>query len=178
VLQVDTPQRLYHEPCDLFVAAFIGSPAMNLVEATVEHGTVRFARQAIALPGDRDLPDGPVIVGIRPESFEDAAFASPGLPTFEAEISVVEELGSDTHVFFPVAARPITAELLEAGAGDTSLLPGGETLFTARVDPRTAARVGGRIELAIDPARLHFFDPETGRRLVAATPEPELAGAR
>jgi multiple sugar transport system ATP-binding protein len=178
VLQVDTPQRLYSEPRDLFVAAFIGSPAMNLVEAAVDGGAVRFGSYAIPLPAVRAVPDGPVILGVRPESFEDAAFAPPGLPVFDVEISVVEELGSDTHVFFPVKARAITAELLEAGDGESALIAGADSLFTARVDARSAARVGGRLQLAVDPARLQFFDSETGRRLVAGATARELAAAR
>jgi len=178
VLQVDTPQRLYQEPRDLFVAAFIGSPAMNLVEATVERGTVRFGPHAIPLPADAAPADGPVILGIRPESFEDAAFAAPDAPTLDVEVSVVEELGSDTHVFFPVDARAITAELLEAAEGKMSLLADAEALFTARVDPRSDARVGAPLRLAVDPARLQFFAATTGLRLQDRRAEPALAAAR
>jgi multiple sugar transport system ATP-binding protein len=104
-----------------------------------------------------------VILGIRPEGFEDPAFAR-GLPTIEVVVEVVEDLGSDAHVFFTVDARSITAEVLEAG-GEEGLITDGGAMFTARVDPRTTARVGRRLELAIDPARFHFFDPETGTRL-------------
>src|SRR5262249_27836681 len=90
IIQVDVPQRLYHEPSDLFIAAFIGSPAMNLVEARVDEGTVSFGQ--FHLPTAResrpDRPEGRVILGIRPESFEDAAFA-PALPTLEVQVEVV-----------------------------------------------------------------------------------------
>ena len=170
VLQVDTPQRLYREPRDLFVAAFIGSPAMNLVEATVEGGVVRFGGHALPL-GPAAPADGPVILGIRPESFEDAAFAAPDLPALEVDVSVVEDLGADSHVFFPVDARAMTAELLEADEE----IPG-DALFTARVDSRSAARVGTRLRLAVDPAQLYFFAPATGERIAARA--PELVGAR
>jgi multiple sugar transport system ATP-binding protein len=175
ILQVDTPHRLYAEPCDLFVAGFIGSPAMNLVEATVEGGVVRFADYAIPLAPGHAVADGSVIVGIRPEGFEDPAFA-PGLPTIEVVVEVLEDLGSDAHVFFTVDARSITAEVLEAGGEAQGMIADAGALFTARVDARTAARVGARIELAVDPARLHFFDPHTGARLVSAA-APELAAA-
>jgi multiple sugar transport system ATP-binding protein len=166
LLQVDTPHVLYAEPRNLFVAGFIGSPAMNLVEATVDAGVVRFAGYQVPLVRARAVPDGPVILGIRPEAFEDTAFA-PGLPTIEVVVEVLEDLGSDAHVFFTVDARSITAELLEAAADDEqSLIADGGALFTARVDARTAARVGDRLELAVDSERLHFFDPQTGARLV------------
>jgi multiple sugar transport system ATP-binding protein len=178
VLQVDTPQRLYREPRDLFVAAFIGSPAMNLVEATVERGVVRFGGFAIPLAPAAAPPDGRVVVGIRPESFEDAAFATSGLPTLDVDVSVVEELGSDTHVFFTVDAKAITAEVLEAAEADDTLLPGAGSLFTARVDARSRARVGAGLRLAVDPAGLQFFDAAGGERLVAHAPERELAGTR
>ena len=173
ILQCDRPQALYARPNNLFIAAFIGSPAMNLVEATYEDGAVRFGQYQVPLAappaGDR------FVLGIRPESFEDPAFA-PGLPTIRAQVAVVEELGSDAHVFFTVDAAPMTAEVLEA-ASDQGLLPGSGSLFTARVDARTAARVGGTLELAVDPARFHYYDAATGERLAAAG-APELAGVR
>ena len=170
ILQVDRPQRLYAEPRNLFIAAFIGSPAMNLVEATIDGDQVTFGQYRVPLASPRS--PGKVVLGIRPESFEDAAFA-PGLPTLEVAVEVVEELGSDAHVFFHVDAPPVTAEVLEAR--DESILPGNKALFTARVDERTTAQVGGRLDLAVDPARFHFFDPDSGDRLGAA--ERELATA-
>ncbi|MGZ4411707.1 MAG: ABC transporter ATP-binding protein [Gaiellaceae bacterium] len=173
ILQVDAPQRLYEEPRGLFVAAFIGSPAMNLVEATIEHGSVRFGDHSIALDPQRRpaLADGkPLVLGVRPESFEDGAVAPAGLPRIEVKVEVLEELGSDAHVFFHVDAKRISAESLEAAAEDATLLAEEGSLFTARVDPRTSARVGARLELAVDPGRFHFFDPESGRSLLAAEP--------
>jgi multiple sugar transport system ATP-binding protein len=173
ILQCDRPQALYAQPNNLFIAAFIGSPAMNLVEAAYEDGAVRFGqfRVPLAAPPARDR----VVLGIRPESFEDAAFA-PGLPTIRVEVAVLEELGSDAHLFFYVDAPPMTAEVLES-AGDDALLAADRALFTARVDARTGARVGQTVELAVDPGRFHFFDPATGDRLVPAG-APELVGAR
>jgi multiple sugar transport system ATP-binding protein len=170
ILQVDEPQRLYQEPDNVFIAAFIGSPAMNLVEAHLDDGSVSFGQFRVPLPADRrpDTPDGRVILGIRPENFEDAAFA-PGLPTLDAVVEVVEELGSDTHVFFNVEAPQITAEILES-VGEERLLLSDSALFTARVDLRTHARVGSRLELAADPGRFQFFSPDTGARLAAHTP--------
>jgi multiple sugar transport system ATP-binding protein len=176
LLQVDTPHRLYAEPVNLFVAGFIGSPAMNLVEAIVEAGVVRFAGYSVPLAPGRGVPEGPVDLGIRPESFEDARFA-PGLPTIEVVVEVLEDLGSDAHVFFPVEARSITAEVLEAGDEAQSLIDG-TALMTARVDARTGARVAQRLELAVDAQRFHFFDPHSGERLVpAGAPDAALAAS-
>jgi multiple sugar transport system ATP-binding protein len=169
LLQVDEPQHLYEHPCDLFVAAFIGSPAMNLVEATVDGGEIQFGQYRIPLADSRRAAVAGadrVVLGIRPESFEDSAFAARELPRIEVTVEVLEELGSDAHVFFGVDAPPITAETLEANADDATLLTLERALFTARVDARTRARVHDRLELAVDPTRLQFFDPATGRSLV------------
>jgi len=164
ILQCDRPQALYARPSNLFIAAFIGSPAMNLVEATYEDGAVRFGQYSV--PVANPPAASRFVLGIRPESFEDAAFA-PGLPTIDVQVTVLEELGSDAHVFFTVDAAPMTAEVLES-ASDQGLLPGAGALFTARVDARTSARMGGPLELAVDPARFHYYDPVTGDRLSAA----------
>jgi multiple sugar transport system ATP-binding protein len=169
ILQVDAPQRLYEQPRDLFVAGFIGSPAMNLVDATVEGGEIRFGQFRVPLDGElRPKLGSPrqVVLGIRPESFEDAAFASRELPTIDVVIVVLEELGSDAHVFFHVDAPRITPEAIEAEGEDTATLVTEENaLLNARVDPRTAGHVGGKLRLAVDPARFHFFEPETGASL-------------
>ena len=117
IQQVASPQMLYSEPANLFVAAFIGSPAMNLVEARVDDGSVEFAGFRIPLaPGRRPARDGDVILGIRPESFEDAAFGDPALPQFDVEAMVIEELGADAHIIFPVDASPVVAEDLKAAS--------------------------------------------------------------
>jgi multiple sugar transport system ATP-binding protein len=173
VQQVDTPQALYAKPENLFVAAFIGSPAMNLVEAQVADGEVRFGSHAIPLPADVSLPAGRVVAGLRPESFEDAAFADPSLPQLDVQVEVVEELGADTHVLFAVAAPPVdVSEVREAAGDDEALTTVEGSLFTARVDPATAARPGATLRLAVDPSRFHYFDPSTGLRL---DPQPAAA---
>jgi len=169
ILQCDTPHELYAHPKSIFIAAFIGSPAMNLVEATYEDGLLHFGQFAVPAPAP---PQQRLILGIRPEGFEDTRFA-PGLPTIDARVEVVEDLGSDTHVFFHVDAPPMTAEVLES-ATEEGLLPADRALFTARVDARTAVSVGGTATLAVDPARFHYFDPDSGARLEPAA-EPALA---
>jgi multiple sugar transport system ATP-binding protein len=169
IQQVDTPQTLYRFPQNLYVAAFIGSPAMNLVEAEVDSGTVSFGGFRIPLPSSLQLPQGRIVLGARPEAFEDAAFADPALPEIEVDVTVVEELGSDTHVIFPVdAPRVDTDELREATAGEeATLLAEDRAIFNARVDPRSAASGGRRLRLAVDPGRFYFFNPATGENLGA-----------
>jgi multiple sugar transport system ATP-binding protein len=168
ILQVDAPQRLYEEPRDLFVAAFIGSPAMNLVEATTDGDEVAFGQFRVPLhPGRR--PPGRsqrVVLGIRPEAFGEADVASNSAPRLDVDVEVVEELGSDAHVFFPVDAPAITSETLEASDDQATLLADEKSLFNARVHPGTAAQVGSRLSLTVDPARFHFFDASTGQSLL------------
>jgi multiple sugar transport system ATP-binding protein len=180
ILQVDAPQRLYEQPRDVFVAGFIGSPAMNLVEATVDGDELGFGQFRVPLDPAR-RPSGvggrrEVVLGIRPESFEDAAFAPADLPTIGVDVLVVEELGSDAHVLFRVEAPRVAHEVVHDEGEETELVADERVLHTARVDPRTAARVGSTLALAVDPARFHFFDPETGASLLdpapAARPEP------
>jgi multiple sugar transport system ATP-binding protein len=174
IVQVDAPHVLYAEPRDLFVAGFIGSPAMNLVEATIEGGHVRFGQFSLPLPADRRPAEGPVVLGIRPESFEDAALA-PSQPTIDVVVDVLEDLGSDAHVFFTVETRSVTPEALEA-SDDARLIAVSGSLLTARVHAGSSIRAGARAALAVDPRGLHFFAPETGLRLQpAASPEPALA---
>jgi multiple sugar transport system ATP-binding protein len=178
ILQVDTPQRLHQEPVNLFVAAFIGTPAMNLVEARIEGDELVFGQ--FRLPLDRVRRPVPgtqrAVLGIRPEAFEDAAFASRGSHTLEVNVTVLEELGSDAHVFFPVDAPRISSEGLQAADDDAALLAEEQSLFNARVDARTEARVGGRLRLAVDPERFHFFDPETGTSLLGGPPATQEPG--
>jgi multiple sugar transport system ATP-binding protein len=117
------------------------------------------------------------IVGIRPEAFEDAAFADPSLPQLDVEIQVVEDLGPDAHLIFAVEAPPVdVSEVREAAGDEEVLLPSDRARFTARVHPETSARVGRPLRLAVDPARFHFFDPATGLRLERTT-APALARA-
>jgi multiple sugar transport system ATP-binding protein len=168
IQQLDSPHGLYARPANLFVAAFIGSPAMNLAEADVSHGQLSFGGFQIGLDGSAP-PGRRLIVGIRPEAFQDAAFTSAALPRVEVEVSVVEDLGADAHVIFPVdAPRVELAQVKDAAEGETgALLADERALFTARIDARTAARPGRRLTLAVDPSRFHFFDPQTGRRITS-----------
>jgi multiple sugar transport system ATP-binding protein len=173
IQQVDKPQRLYEEPTNLFVAAFIGSPSMNLVTATVDDDAVLLGDIRIPLARDRRpavAPGGRVVVGVRPEAFEDAAYADRDLPQFDARVEVVEELGSDAFLFFEVDATHVVVEeaLSNEGEDNPTLLAEdrSRTLFGARVDPRTRARIGETTRLAVDPSRLYFFAPETGETLL------------
>ena len=175
ILQVDTPQALYARPVDLFVAAFIGSPAMNLVEAEVADGVLSFG--SFRLPSR--LQRSPrVIVGLRPEAFVEARLADPRLPQVEVDVQVVEDLGADAHVIFQIDAPPVDVTAVREAAGDDeTLLVTDRATFTARVDPQTSARPGQPLRLAVDPAKLHYFDPTTGRRLEAEPLELGLVAA-
>ncbi len=176
IQQVDTPQRLYSSPTNLFVAAFIGSPSMNLVEATIDDDSVAFAGFSLPLdPVRRPRGADRVILGVRPESFEDAALASPGLPQVEVGVTVLEELGSDAHVIFTLDAPRVEADALRAAHDDeeSGLIVEDRAVWNARVDAKTTARTGGVVRLAVDTSQLYFFDPATGQSLtgdrVAAT---------
>jgi multiple sugar transport system ATP-binding protein len=168
VQQVDVPGKLYDEPANLFVAAFIGSPAMNLAQATLERDVLTIGSFSIpAAPSRRPRSDGRVIAGLRPEAFEDAAFAARELPTIEVDVEVLESIGSDAYVFFRVGAAAVTVEdaVSEEPEDATSLLAedaGRGAMFHARVDARTKAKVGERLTLAVDPTRVYYFSPETG----------------
>jgi multiple sugar transport system ATP-binding protein len=179
IQQVDAPQALYAEPDNLFVAAFIDSPAMNLVEATVTDGHISFAGWELPLdPSRRPSRDGPVILGIRPESFEDAAQADGGLPAVDVDVAVLEELGSDSHVIFPIDAPRVEAEELRAAADneEDALLADDQSLWNARVSSKTEAEPGRRLRLAVDPAELYFFDPDTGASLTVGAPAAAAVG--
>jgi multiple sugar transport system ATP-binding protein len=176
IQQVDAPQILYDEPANVFVAAFIGSPAMNLVEAHISGDSVSMGE--LQLPLDRSRrpsagTDGAVVLGIRPEAFEDAEFAPSDQPRLDVRVEVLEELGSDAYVFFSVDAEQVVIEdALTDDAEDESTLLAAERdrkLFAARVDPRTEAKVGGMITLAVEPSRLYFFSPEGGESLLNGT---------
>jgi multiple sugar transport system ATP-binding protein len=179
--QVDTPQNLYNHPQNLFVAAFIGSPPMNLVEAEVRGNQIGFSGISFPLPDGSDLSafeGGGVILGIRPSDMEDTAVWPEGdLPTMEARAEVTEELGSEVNVIFTVDAPPVATEDLRAAIADESgeepvILAGEEPrcVFVARVDARTTVGPGDVIRLSVDPARFHFFDPATGRAIDARRP--------
>jgi multiple sugar transport system ATP-binding protein len=164
IQQVDTPKELYARPVNLFVASFIGSPAMNLVEAMLDGAAVEFGGHRISLPPEHrpEAPSGPIVLGIRPESFEDASFADPSLPQLDVEVAVLEELGSDAHVLFQVDATPVHTEEQRHDRDSETLIAGDGAVFTARVDPATDAGPGEPLRLAVDPAGFHYFDLATG----------------
>ena len=169
IVQVDVPQRLYQAPKDLFVGTFIGSPSMNLVEATLDGDHVSFGGFRVPLDaGRRPTSDvDRVVLGIRPEAFDDASHAREHLPRMEVVVEVLEELGSDAYVFFRVAAPRVTMESRVASEEDASLLAVEDAFFTARVEAMTSAQVGAPLQLALDPSSFHFFDIRTGESLLA-----------
>jgi multiple sugar transport system ATP-binding protein len=178
IQQVDAPQALYRRPANLFVAAFIGSPAMNLVEARVDGESVEFGGYRIPLPPDRvpkPAAGGRLLLGIRPEAFEDDAFADPVLPRIDVTPTVIEELGSDAHLIFPVEAPPVDVDERIAQT-EEALLASEHAVFNARVHADTRARAGRTLRLAVEPRGFHFFDPETGAN-VTPSGAPELVSA-
>jgi multiple sugar transport system ATP-binding protein len=155
---------------------------MNLVEATAHPDHVAFG--GLRVPVDAPPQSGRVILGIRPEAFEDAAFAEPHLPRIDVEVAVVEDLGADAHVIFPIdAPRLDSGEIRDAADGEdeTLLAEDARALLTARVDARSAARVGERLTLAVDTSRFHYFSAATGTRLAVdehRLPSPDEGGKR
>jgi multiple sugar transport system ATP-binding protein len=181
--QVDAPQDMYDRPANLFVAGFIGSPAMNMVDAVVRRseggGSVEFAGISLRVPEQtfRQRPalaarDGStVVLGIRPEDIEDPAFINDRLEG--ADIRVVvdirEAMGSEVYVHFGVdAPAVITDDTLDLAA-DAELLTevdaGTRASFVGRLNPRTSAQRGQPITLQVDTRRLHFFDRDTGEAI-------------
>jgi multiple sugar transport system ATP-binding protein len=168
IVQVAEPQALYLSPTNLFVAAFIGSPAMNLVEASIDADELVFGGLRIPLDGERRPAGeiGRVVLGIRPEAFEDTELAPPDLPRVTVHVEVLEELGADTHAFFRVDSPRVSTDIRVAGENEeATLLAEERTLFTARVDPRTRIRAADSATLSVDPRRFHFFDPVDGSAL-------------
>jgi len=189
--QVDTPQALYDRPGNLFVAGFIGSPSMNMVEADlsrqdgglfVTFGTTRLRvddQMVIDRPGIRGYEGQRIIIGIRPENMEDAAIM-PVIPEdrrMKVDIVLREALGSEVLVHFAVDAPPVLTEDTKELVGEQSgpmahanvavqelekAAAIGRSTFVARLDPQTRAAERQALELAVDTGRLHFFDPQTG----------------
>jgi multiple sugar transport system ATP-binding protein len=180
--QFDVPQVLYDRPANLFVAEFIGSPAMNLVGGDIAQDdgklTVTFGDHRLPLsdellasrPALREFLDKPFILGIRPEDFEDASLVEgeTGGRTVPAVIDIREDMGSEVFVHFGAGGRPVRGADVAAAVGKEAIEATQEqtkekgSLFVARLDRHTRARERDRIELAVDTERLHFFDPETG----------------
>jgi multiple sugar transport system ATP-binding protein len=178
IQQCDHPQVLYRSPCNLFVAAFIGSPAMNFAEARLVDGEARFAGHAIALPSDSPLRDADrrVVLGIRPGAFVlDGPRADPGWPAIEVDVDFVEHLGEEAHVSFALDAPRVAGDALAAAEtaaedGEGRLLADDERArFVARIDGRDPVAAGERARLRIDHTQLHVFDVETGAAIATAS---------
>jgi multiple sugar transport system ATP-binding protein len=190
--QVDSPQTLYEHPRNLFVAGFIGSPAMNLVEAqlvaterelAVQVGEVRLAVPGSVLAARPDLrafAGRTIVLGIRPEDMEDATLVAdaPADRRLASTVDLREALGSDVVVHFTIDARPAMTEdvrELAVDVGHEALetveqqARGGRSTLLARLNPRTRVGKGDRVELVVDVERLHFFDPETGSGIYGGT---------
>ena len=173
--QIDRPQKLYDEPVNLFVAGFIGSPAMNLVPAKLGSSNGRawaeFGSHRLDLPKRAPEPDRDVILGIRPESMEDVRFAhySDSAQTLDVTVGIAEPLGSEVIVHFEMDAPPVqTKDVLDLAAdleGSGYQLGREHAMFTARLHPRTDANDGTRLKLAVDVENLYMFDTETGAAL-------------
>jgi multiple sugar transport system ATP-binding protein len=165
--QCATPSELFNAPVNLFVATFMGSPSMNLVEADVRGNAISFAGLEISLPdvapalSDRDR----VIVGIRPTDFITDEWADPSLPRFVVKPDVVEDLGVETNVIFPIDARRVHFDIEpDEDASEGLLLADDQrALFTARLPSRRIVET--EVRLAIDVKQLYFFDPASGRAL-------------
>ena len=172
--QFDTPQNLFHRPANLFVAAFIGSPSMNLIDAELGGGQVSFAHVSFELPETSPAArrEGRLIVGIRPTDFEHGAAADPSLPRVRVSPDVVEDLGSEHHVIFTLDAPRVSVEAVRAatdeGDDEGKLFADDRAVFTAVLDDRRRVSTASDVELAIDHRRLHFFDPATGLALNGA----------
>jgi multiple sugar transport system ATP-binding protein len=173
--QVDTPQHLFHHPANLFVAAFIGSPSMNLVEAELDGASVRFAGFQLDLPEGSPLVglNRRVILGIRPTDFEHATAADSRHPRIRVRPDVVEDLGAEAHLIFTIDAPRVSAEAVRAAteAGDEVegklFADDQRAVFTAVLDARRTITAGEEVELAVDHGRFHGFDPATGLSLTA-----------
>jgi multiple sugar transport system ATP-binding protein len=148
--QVDSPQALYDRPATLFVAAFIGSPAMNMLRGRIVEGAVQLGSARLPLAARRHA-DREVVVGIRPEALHPAP---TGAPALEGPVVLVESLGSDLLTQVEVDAPGVLRSELNGA-------PPQQARVTARLEPGVGAQVGDRIRLAIDPERLHFFDPQS-----------------
>jgi multiple sugar transport system ATP-binding protein len=177
--QVGTPGELYREPVNLFVAGFIGSPAMNFLPATIEGDTIQLPigdvpageeqRRALSSDGAR----GGVIAGLRPEDFEDAHLVGDqrarGM-TFRAKVEVLESMGSELYAYFTTEHEGVSSQELDELAQDagTAEVPGAERgQVVARLDAASRAQEGQDVELWFDSTKLHLFDADSGKALRA-----------
>ena len=173
--QIDTPREIYLYPKNIFVAGFIGSPAMNFVYVDIKTSskgtTLIFGNDKILA---KDAPEAlkeyegkEIVLGIRPEAFEDSVYANKKEFTEEIniDVSLLEQLGSDTYIHFFKDIKPVQTEAIEeilADEGEDISVLGTQTKFIARINPNATIEEGQNINLAIDPTKLHYFDPETG----------------
>jgi multiple sugar transport system ATP-binding protein len=173
--QVGTPAELYEEPVNLFVAGFIGSPAMNFMPAELSGGKVKLPIGEADAPAGLSRGDGKVIAGLRPESFEDASLIGDlrnerGV-VFEAEIDLVESLGSDLYAYFHVESGSVEsdqlADLVSERLEETGVPEAreGQEQIVARLDPASKIKRRDSAELWADTSKLHLFDAESGERL-------------
>jgi multiple sugar transport system ATP-binding protein len=180
--QVAKPQELYDRPRNLFVAEFIGSPAMNLVGVDLVRSDGRFAakfgddtlevgeRVLARRPGLAAFEGKRLILGVRPEDLQDEAFAtddaSPGR-RLSAQVDIREDMGSEVFIHFEVAGKPVRGEDVKAAVGEEAIevAEAKGNVWVARVDRDTSAQEGSNIELVVDTTRLHFFDPESGEAI-------------
>ena len=176
--QVDTPQNLYESPDNVFVAGFIGSPSMNLMRVnltgTPEAPLAEIAGQQVAIdpalaasrPALGAYIGKEVVLGIRPEDLEDSAISgAPPEKTFTTTVSLIESLGSEIIVHFPLAAEAYSimdAEFEGEDAVAAQKDAEGRTIFVGKFSPRSTARMGKEITIGIDTGRFHFFDPTSG----------------
>ena len=175
--QVDTPMTLFNEPNNIFVAAFIGSPSMNIMEGVLTRSDqglqMTLGSQSLAVPEEvlqrrpalEGYLDRKVAVGVRPKDFEDASIVSdhPADQRLRASILHTEALGFEIIVYFDVDAKPvISREALELSEEETSAAESSSTRVNARFNPTTAVRAGDTIDVAVTVGNAHFFDLETG----------------
>lgn len=165
IQQIGAPQELYHRPVNVFVAGFIGSPAMNFLPATVldDGHSADTALGYLPLP-EKLAPGRKVIVGLRPEAFEDAVLTgdSCDAPTVEVEVSVLEAMGSEQFIHFPLPEIDLKGH---AAAEEAGLADNPHAMLVARVDAESNVRRGQKITLAINTDKLNVFDSESGENL-------------
>ncbi|MDG1739782.1 MAG: sn-glycerol-3-phosphate ABC transporter ATP-binding protein UgpC [Candidatus Actinomarina sp.] len=177
--QIDTPREIYLYPKNIFVAGFIGSPSMNFVYADVkvsgDKTMLTFAGEEITCVGEsldklKKVDGKQIVLGIRPEAFEDSMYAKDSEYTESISITVtlLEQLGSDSYIHFYKDLKPVQTEAIEeilADEGEDISVLGDQTKFIARINPNSTVKEGEEIKLSIDPSKLHFFDPESGKAL-------------
>ncbi|HVF76866.1 MAG TPA: sn-glycerol-3-phosphate ABC transporter ATP-binding protein UgpC [Solirubrobacteraceae bacterium] len=180
--QVDTPRNLYNDPVNIFVAGFIGSPAMNFFAGSISGDKLKLPFAEISVPKGVSH-SGDVIVGVRPEDFEDARFAPDNHPAgveFDAPIEVLESMGSEIYVYFAFQGGEVSSDELAELARDSGIAEtpsGGSGLAVARLNPESEIGEGQKAKLWFDGAKLHLFDPSDGSNLKRSGKE-QKAGAK